>query len=110
MNDNGGEKVCPICGHDSSEDNTAAQLAIGTWLNANRFLVGKVIEEGGDGITYIGWDNDSNAVVNIREYFPDGLAVRSGDRMTVTPAAEKGLAFNKGMEEFVITSRVGCHS
>ena len=101
MNDNGGEKVCPICGHDSSEDNTTVQLAIGTWLNANRFLVGKVIEEGGDGITYIGWDNDSNAVVNIREYFPDGLAVRSSDRMTVTPAAEKGLAFNKGMEEFV---------
>ncbi|MBO5872972.1 MAG: PASTA domain-containing protein [Clostridia bacterium] len=101
MNDNGGEKICPICGHDSSDDNTLTQLTIGTWLNANRFLVGRVIEEGGDGITYIGWDNDSNAVVNIREYFPDGLSVRSSDRMTVTPAAEKGMAFNKGMEEFV---------
>lgn len=101
MNDNGGEKVCPICGYDSAEDNGANHLSVGTWLNANRYLVGKVIEEGGDGVTYIGWDNDSNAVVNVREYFPEGLAKRSSDRMTVTPDGERGLAFNKGMEEFV---------
>lgn len=101
MNDNGGEKVCPICGHDSSADNGARYLAVGTWLNANRYLVGKVIESGAEGVTYIGWDNDLNAVVNIREYFPDGVAVRSIDRMTVTPADGEGLTFNKEMEEFV---------
>ncbi len=101
MNDNGGEKICPICGYDSSEDNAASLLAVGTWLNANRYLVGKSVEEGGDGATYIGWDNDGNTVVNIREYFPEGLAARSEDRMTVTPAGEAGLAFNKGMEDFV---------
>ena len=100
MNDNGGEKVCPICGYDSAEDNALQQLSVGSWLNANRYLVGKAIEEGGDGITYIGWDNDLNAVVNIREYFPEGLAVRSGDRMTVSPAPDKGLPFARGMEEF----------
>ncbi|MBR6743406.1 MAG: PASTA domain-containing protein [Clostridia bacterium] len=101
MNDNGGEKICSICGYDSSKDNPSHLLSIGTWINANRYLIGKVIEEGGDGVTYIGWDNDINAVVNIREYFPTGLAVRSSDRMTVSPAADKGLAFNRGMNEFV---------
>ena len=88
MNDNGGEKVCPICGFDSAEDNAAEFLSVGTWLNANRYLVGRVIEESGDGVTYIGWDNDLNAVVNIKEYFPAGIAVRSADRMTVTPAED----------------------
>jgi len=101
MNDNGGEKICSICGYDSSKDNPSHLLSTGTWINANRYLIGKVIEEGGDGVTYIGWDNDMNAVVNIREYFPTGLAVRSSDRMTVSPAADKGLAFNRGMNEFV---------
>lgn len=101
MNDNGGEKVCPICGFDSAEDNSAEFLPVGTWLNANRYLVGRVIEESGDGATYIGWDNDLNAVVNIKEYFPAGIAVRSSDRLTVTPAEDKGLAFTKGMEQFV---------
>lgn len=101
MNDNGGEQICPICGYDNSGDNPKQYLAVGTWLSANRYNVGKVIEETGDGVTYIGWDNDNNAVVNIKEYFPAGIAVRSNDRLTVTPDKEKGLAFNKGREEFV---------
>ena len=100
MNDNGGEQVCPICGYNSSEDNAPQYLGVGTWLNCNRYLVGKAIEETGDGVTYIGWDNDINAVVNIKEYFPVGIAHRSNDRLTVTPAENKGLAFNTGLEEF----------
>ncbi len=101
MNDNGGEKVCPICGYDSSEDNSAEQLAVGTWLNANRYLVGRAIEENGDSVTYIAWDNDNNAVVNIKEYFPKGLCVRSRDRLTVNPADGKALPYTQGMDEFV---------
>ncbi len=100
MNDNGGEKICPICGHNNLQDNSQQHLAVGSWLNANRYLVGKVIESGADGVTYIGWDNDLNAIVNIREYFPDNIAVRSQDRMTVNAAEEKGLAFNRGIKEF----------
>ena len=100
MNDNGGEQVCPICGFDNSADNSKEHLKTGTWLNANRYYVGKVIEEAGDGVTYIGWDNDRNAVVNIKEYFPAGIAVRSDDRLTVTPAEERGLIFNQGKEDF----------
>lgn len=100
MNDNGGEKICPICGYDSSLDNPANNLSVGSWLNANRYLVGRALEAGGDGVTYIGWDNELNAVVYIREYFPAGIALRSGDRMTVYPAADKGIPFNRGMEEF----------
>lgn len=101
MNDNGGEKVCPICGYDASEDNAPRHLQAGSWLNANKYLIGKVIEESGDGVTYIGWDNDLNAVVNVKEYFPAGIAVRSSDRITVTPAEDRALAFNRGMEQFV---------
>lgn len=100
MNDNGGEAICPICGHNSSEDNSEKYLSCGTWLNANRYYVGKVIVEDSDGPTYIAWDNDENAVVHIKEYFPEGIAVRSADRLTVTPAEDMGLPFNKGREEF----------
>ena len=101
MNDSGGEKICPICGHNNSQDNGQEFLSVGTWLNANRYLVGKAIESGADGVTYIGWDNDLNAVVNIREYFPENIAVRSLDRMTVTAAEQRGYAFNKGSRDFV---------
>ncbi|MBE6782222.1 MAG: PASTA domain-containing protein [Ruminococcaceae bacterium] len=100
MNDNGGEKICSICGYDSSEDNASEFLAVGTWLNANRYLLGRVIEESGDGVTYIGWDNEINAVVNIKEYFPQGIAVRRPDRLTVTPDEDKALAFTRGINSF----------
>ncbi len=100
MNDNGGEKICPICGHNNLQDNEPQHLSVGSWLNANRYLVGKTIEAGADGVTYIGWDNDLNSIVNIREYFPDTIAMRSGDRMTVNAAEEKGLEFNRGIKEF----------
>ena len=100
MNDNGGEAICPICGHNSSDDNNEKYLSCGTWLNANRYYVGKVIVEDSDGPTYIAWDNDENAVVHIKEYFPEGIAARSANRLTVTPAEDMGLAFNKGREEF----------
>lgn len=101
MNDNGGEKICPICGHDSSLDNAAQYLSIGTWLNGNRYLVGKVTEENGDSVVYIGWDNDKNTIVNITEYLPAGLARRSADRLTVSPGENDGLVFNRGLEEFI---------
>lgn len=100
MNDNGGEKICPICGHDSSADNSAQYLSVGTWLNNNRYLIGKVIDENGDSVVYIAWDNDNNAVVNITEYLPAGVARRSADRLTVSPVDNEGIAFNRGMAEF----------
>ncbi len=100
MNDNGGEKICPICGHDSASDNPAQYLSIGTWLNGNRYIVGKVIEENGDSVVYIGWDNDNNAIVNITEYLPAGISRRSADRLTVGPNEDTGMQFTSGKEAF----------
>ena len=100
MNDNGGEKICPICGHDSAADNSAQYLSIGTWLNDSRYLIGKVIEENGDSVVYIAWDNNNNTVVNVTEYLPAGIARRSADRLTVGPNDTDGLAFNRGKTEF----------
>ncbi len=101
MNDNGGEKICPICGYDVSQDNGPSHLPVGTWLGANRYLIGRVTEESGDGVTYIAWDNDCNAVVNIKEFFPEGIAERSSNRITVVPAENRGLEFTRGKEEFM---------
>ncbi len=101
MNDNGGERICPICGHDSGSDNAAQYLQTGTWLNGNRYIVGRVIEENGDSAVYIAWDNDNNAIVNITEYLPAAVARRSADRLTVGANESRGLEFNSGKDEFI---------
>lgn len=99
MNDNGGEKVCPICGYDSSVQNPKECLPAKFWLN-DRYLLGKAISKNGEGITYIGWDNEKDSIVNIREYFPSYFAVRNPDK-TVLMVSGGEYTFNEGLLEFI---------
>lgn len=98
MNDNGGEQICPICGYDKDTPQNAAFLSTHTWLK-NRYLVGKVLDSNGEGVTYFGWDNESDTIVHIREYCPTGLCVRNADgTVKINEGAE--YTFNEGLLTF----------
>lgn len=99
MNDNGDEKVCSICGWDIDAQNEKYALPVRFWLS-DRYMIGKVISAGGEGITYLGWDNGDNSIVNIKEYFPAGVAVRNPDK-TVSMGENKEYAFNGGLLDFI---------
>ncbi len=103
MNDNGGEKICPICGYDSSEGNPENCLPARFIIN-DRYLVGKAISFDGEGITYIGWDNGNDSIINIKEYFPDGFAHRNPDK-TVSMIEGSEYTFNEGLLEFAEINR-----
>ncbi len=103
MNDNDGEQVCPICGYDSSLQNPAHSLPKRFLIN-NRYTVGKVLSDNGEGITYIGWDNSNDAIVKIKEYFPAGIAVRNPDT-SVSMLTDKKYVFNEGLLEFLEINR-----
>ena len=99
MNDNGGETVCPICGFDSSTQNSEECLPCKFIIN-DRYLVGKVLNITGESITYIGWDNGTDSIVNIKEYFPKGFATRNPDK-TVSMDTNHKFTFNEGLMEFL---------
>lgn len=99
MNDNGGETVCPICGFDSNTQNGEDCLPCKFVIN-NRYLVGKVQNITGDSITYIGWDNSTDSIVNIKEYFPKNVAIRNPDK-TVSMHTDHKFTFNEGLMEFL---------
>lgn len=99
MNDNGGEQICPICGFDSSEKNPKNAVSIKTMVN-DRFVIGRVLSSNGEGITYIGWDTANDAIVQVREYFPEGVAKRNPDK-TVSMIKGKEYPFNEGLLEFL---------
>ena len=99
MNDNGGERICPICGFDSKTQNPKEAVSIKTVIN-DRFMVGKVLSENGEGISYIGWDTENDAIVVIKEYFPDGAAKRNADK-TVSIVKGMEYTFNEGLLEFL---------
>ncbi len=99
MSDNGGERICPVCGHDNNTTNPADCLPIKSIIE-NRYLLGKVLELDGEGITYIGWDNAKSAKVKIKEYFPRGFAHRNPDK-TVSIVESGKYTFNEGLLEFI---------
>ena len=99
MNDNGGEKVCSICGYDSREQNPQGFLPVKFWIK-ERYLIGRACDSNGEGITYIGWDNKEDTVVNKREYFPKGAAERDADN-SVKIVKGSEFTFNEGIMNFL---------
>lgn len=65
------------CGYNNeTESNPPHCLQIGMILN-NTYVIGKVIGEGGFGITYVGWDRDLDKKVAIKEFFLNGSTTRN---------------------------------
>ena len=65
---------CSHCGYQPGEAPGYA-LTPGTILNG-KYLVGKLLGQGGFGLTYIGWDLMLEQKVAIKEYYPSGQVVR----------------------------------
>ena len=98
---------CPLCGFDK---NTYApsprSLKPFTKLNG-KYLVGKVIGEGGFGITYIGFNMETDLPVAIKEYFPSELATRDssqGNTINVFSGEAKDL-YREGLEKYLREAR-----
>ena len=99
MNDNGGEKICSICGYDQSANNDSFCLPV-KFLLSQRYVVGSTLAVNAEGITYIAWDNASETAVHIKEYYPKGISVRNPDK-TVSVVAGNEFYFNEGLIDFL---------
>ena len=81
-----GQDPCPSCGASLGlgASTPARNLAVGSTLHQGKFTVGRVLGEGGFGITYKGAHRDLRRPVAIKELFPLDLgATRLGTRVSV---------------------------
>lgn len=96
-------EICPNCGHAASDiPEQAGVLPYETRAGENnRYIICRVLGQGGFGITYLGYDSLENRRVAIKEYFPSGLAIRNTDRLTII-ASNTGTipAFKAGVVKF----------
>jgi len=74
-------EVCPYCGYPVHSQSEPHQLPVGTMLR-NRYQLGKVLGQGGFGITYVGWDTLMETVVAVKEFYPTGVVNRRSEVST----------------------------
>lgn len=94
------EGPCPYCGFDLAENERKFPVALraGTVLN-DRYIIGRVLGQGGFGITYLALDTQLNAKVAIKEFMPGEIATRQGTTVSVMMDT-KSEEFAYGAERF----------
>ncbi len=100
-----GNDRCKECG-SLIQENESHQLKVGSLLH-ERYLVGKVLGQGGFGITYLGKDTTLDRLVAIKEYFPMGFVNRHHtitDNVSVT-MKESADFFVEGKEKVLLEAR-----
>ena len=92
---------CPYCGFDLAENEKKFPVALraGTVLN-DRYIVGRVLGQGGFGITYLALDTQLNAKVAIKEFMPGEIATRVGGTTVSVMMDTKSEEFAYGAERF----------
>ena len=95
--------VCPYCGFDESTYELSPHHLQPRSILGGKCLIGRVLGEGGFGITYIGLDLNLDLKLAIKEYYPTGFVTRTNTTTnTVTPyRGEKAEFFTAGRSRFI---------
>ena len=98
--------VCEHCGFHEQTKNPPHQLAMGTVLRG-QYLVGKVLGQGGFGITYMGWDQFLETPVAIKEYYPNGIVNRNATQaVTAIGNGDMEKLFYHNRDRFLREARI----
>ncbi|WEK53125.1 MAG: protein kinase [Candidatus Cohnella colombiensis] len=100
-------EVCPNCGFVEGTPPEAPQhLAPRTLLNG-RYLLGRVLGQGGFGITYLAWDINLDTKLAVKEYLPRDFASRSLEQTAVSVySGENQTHFEYGLEKFLEEAKI----
>lgn len=97
-----GATVCPSCGYNAGAQTGKFPMALpsGTVLNG-RYILGRVLGQGGFGITYVAQDHKTGSLVAVKEYFPDTMAARTGGPSVSAYTGQREENFLYGKECFL---------
>ncbi|WP_233144146.1 serine/threonine protein kinase [Lottiidibacillus patelloidae] len=103
----GSDKVCSNCGwEEGTMPESPQHLVPGTVLQ-EKYIVGRVLGQGGFGITYLGWDLHLDMKLAIKEYMPKDFATRSAGEEEVTfYTGYVKSQFNSGMDKFLEEAKI----
>jgi serine/threonine protein kinase len=97
---------CPNCGFiEGTMPDSPLFLPPRTVLQ-EKYLIGRVLGQGGFGITYLAWDLNLNVKLAIKEYFPQDLASRAAGHSQVSAySGSMGSQYDYGLDKFLQEAR-----
>lgn len=101
------ENACSFCGYEQdAQANSPVCLVPGTIIH-DQYIIGRVIGQGGFGITYLGFNLAENKKVAIKEYFPDGIVTRvHGETKVSIYSVGMKESFELGVKKFFKESQM----
>ena len=98
---------CPGCGYDPGQGQKNTFSLPPQTILYGKYLVGRVLGQGGFGITYIGWDIALERKVAIKEYYPSGQVSRvPGTKSLIWSESDPAVAARQdGLEMFLKEAR-----
>ena len=97
--------ACPECGTAITPPGNDLVLTPGSMLS-ERYMVGRVLGQGGFGATYLGQDVKLTTRVAIKEYLPFGCASRAPDRKSLQINPSTADSYQFGLARFLEEARV----
>lgn len=97
INENG---VCPDCRKETDFVQVSPLLQIKTMLT-KRYVIAKARKKNSEGITYSAYDLTLEKPVSIREFFPEQIASRDADELTVIPVNGKDALYSQYLDSFI---------
>ena len=94
--------ACPHCGYDPEKERETFPLALphGSTLGG-RYILGRVLGQGGFGITYVAQDYKTKSLVAVKEFFPETTAVRANGRTVSSYSGQREENFLFGKKRFL---------
>ncbi|WP_298035542.1 protein kinase domain-containing protein [uncultured Dysosmobacter sp.] len=94
-----GDGQCPYCGYGKEADREKYPQALPCdTILAGRYILGKVLGQGGFGITYLGQDYKTEDLAAIKEFFPEPMAARVSKGTVAAYTGERGSGFQYGKD------------
>lgn len=103
-----GTGPCPHCGYDPARDGGKRPNALphGSIL-AGRYILGRVLGQGGFGVTYVALDKPAGRKAAVKEYLPSSLARRMpGTSLVSANTGADGESFRYGLSCFLEEARL----
>ena len=94
-------ELCPYCGYrNGSAPDAPYHIKPGTVIG-EKYIIGKSLGYGGFGVTYVGYDEELQRKVAIKEYLPSEFATRTpGDKRLTLFSGDKEEQYKIGLKRF----------